>query len=786
LTATSPRHAKVRASRRALTPTSFRSDQRLVGPRHWWDWVLAFDPGLANLQAARRTLVSLVVGFATGYAMAHAVGIPTALGLSLGGMMGIVSATTIAENTPMRLVRAMIWTPFPACAALALGVWLHPHRVLEMSAVVATMALFFYLPRYGTLGLVTGINAFVFCLFGGMTPLPLHYCGRLAIVVGTVSVAMLAARLALCPPTPRKDMLRAQRAFVIEARRVTGAAAQALSSQADQTHAIRRMRRALHRLNVTTMIVDGRLAMPELAVDPVATELLHRYLFDAEISLQGIALAGQKLAGRPVPHALRDAMTGGLAAATDAHLARTHELLPWVELIRREAEACEQGGRSDAEVLALARRIGDLLESLGDALACWLKLDWNAPASGSEVPYQPGVMLEMGGRPTGIGAAARRLASVEHGRGWRGAISPYLRAPLQVTIAAAITLPLADAVSASHYFWGLIGVILALMGPSTTPERVRKTVHRVGGTALGATIGITVVHLTGHGHDLLVLTLIVGSVSVGILGVQHFYFFFVTFLTIGLVQLYAMATPDSGIDWELAQRIIDNGLGMMVGTLCATLLFPLTIRKVMYEAEHGYLNALEQLITGIAERWRAPGAQVRLRGAARAVDAALYQIRSTLRPVIRIPAVTRSKADDHVLALLGTAAGHARTLAAAADIDIRLEDWAKGQVEQIIDILTVSLNALDQRVTTGESDGTWTLVSPLIHALECSAAGSTGPQADDLRAALGELAALDEVLAIVAETRGLRVTTPTAHTTATARKPIRLRTWSGIQNVHGY
>jgi hypothetical protein len=149
------------------------------------------------------------------------------------------------------------------------------------------------------------------------------------------------------------------------------------------------------------------------------------------------------------------------------------------------------------------------------------------------------------------------------------------------------------------------------------------------------------------------------------------------------------------------------------------------------------------------------------------VDAALYQIRSTVRPVIWLPVVTRNKGSEQLLALLGTAGAHARTLAATADIDIHLEPWASGEVERIIDILTGSLNALDRRVTTGESGGTWTLVDPLIHALESSAEGSADPQADFLRVALDELAALDEVLAILAETRGLTVTTASAHPAAT-------------------
>jgi hypothetical protein len=64
---------------------------------------------------------------------------------------------------------------------------------------------------------------------------------------------------------------------------------------------------------------------------------------------------------------------------------------------------------------------------------------------------------------------------------------------------------------------------------------------------------------------------------------------------------------------------------------------------------------------------------MRLRGAARAVDATLYQLRSALRPVIRMPVVTRNNRSDHLLALLGAAGGHARTLAAAADLDINIE-----------------------------------------------------------------------------------------------------------------
>ena len=198
--------------------------------------------------------------------------------------------------------------------------------------------------------------------------------------------------------------------------------------------------------------------------------------------------------------------------------------------------------------------------------------------------------------------------------------------------------------------------------------------QRVAGTALGAVIGIILLHLIGHGHNLLVLALIVVVVSVGVLGLQHYYFFFVTFLTIALVQLYAMSTPDSGTRLAAGPAGDRERHGHGGGHAVCRAALPVDHAEGhTARPSTEYLNALEQLLTQIAERWRTPGAQVRLRGAARAVDAALYQIRSTVRPVIRLPVVTRNKGSDHVLALLGTAGGHARTLAATADIDIHLD-----------------------------------------------------------------------------------------------------------------
>ena len=736
---------------RAYTP------RRVGGPRRRWDRVLAADPGLAHLQAGWRSLVSMIVALAVGYGMAHALNVPTMLGMTVAGMMGMMSAFAVAENTPLRLARSILWMPIPFSAALLLSARLHPDRVLELCLMVVALALMFFLIRYGPLGLLTGMMMFNAFMVGLMAAIPVDACGRLFVIVMVTSAAVLLARLLLCYPMPREDLMRTQRAFVVEARRVAGTAAAALDPDADQAQAIKQMHRALRRLNVTTLTIDARLAQPEVAAAPDAAELLHQSLFDAELALQGIGQAVQEMTRRHVPCALREAMVAGLVVARDTDLGRSDALRPAAELIRlRAANVPEEEAPHEAELCTLAQRVGDLLDALADSLACWLELGRNTTIARAKLPFQPSVALEQG-RLAGAGPAARRLAAAQGGQGWRRAI-PHLRAPLQIGIAAAITLPIADALNGQRFYWGLVGVMITMFGTNTTHERLRKLGHRVVGTLIGAVTGIALVHLIGPGHIYWTLLVIVAGISIGSWGIQRRYAYWVIGLVTALVQLYALSTPYNKMDWLLTQRLMDNMLGIVVATICAALLFPVSTRKVAREASRGYLSALEQLIVQVAERWGNPEAPVRLRGAARQLDAALYQMQSAVRPLIRRPLGTHAKDGDNLLAVLGTATRQAHALAAAADIDIDIAPELRDRVERIAEVFVESLHALDHQIATGEHGGTWVRTSPMIHELESALHAPAGPRADRLRLALHELAALDEVLAGLAGNRGLTTT----------------------------
>ncbi|MFD7996754.1 FUSC family protein [Streptomyces mexicanus] len=746
-----------RAVRTDLAP------RRVSGPHRWWDWVLVTDPGLGQVQAGWRTLVAMVTSLAVGYGMAQALAVPTMIGMMVAGMMGLMSAFAVAGNSWIQLARPILWMPFPYTAVLWLAATLHGDRTLEIGLDAAALAVTFLLARFGPMALLTGMMLFNGLMVGIIAQIPSAMVGKAFAVALVSASAVLVTRLLLCFPMPREDLLRTQRAFVVEARRLADTAVDALDPDTDLNRLERRMNRSLRRLNIVTVTIDGRLAQPEAATDPVVAELLHRHLFDAELALRGIAQAVRVLAAQAPPEELRRALAVGLLMARDTPPAQAGGLRPAVETIREQADAILRDAHADpraAECATLARRVAELLDSLADSLVSWLALGEQTPTSRAAVPFQPAIALE-NNRIPGSAEPMRRALTARTQSGWQRVV-PFVRAPLHAGVAAAVVCPIADAIDPQRFYWGLVGVMITLFGTNTTHERLRKFGHRMIGTVVGAVIGVLLLRLIGHDHVYWTLTVIVLGLSFGSWGMQRAYALWVVGLVAALVQLYGMTTPDSRMNHLLGERLLDNGIGVLVATACAALIFPLSTRTIVREAEHGYVQAVQKLLTQVSARWERPDSPVRLRGAARAVDVALFQLAEVSRPVVRMPLGVRGRGPHHRMALLNTASAHARALAAAADVDIDLSPALAERVRLITGTFTDSLRALDHHLANGTAQGVWRRVGPLVRELQTALRpAAPGPRAQRLQTALHELAALDTALAAYAEQRGLPVASGT-------------------------
>ncbi|WP_419185761.1 FUSC family protein [Mangrovactinospora gilvigrisea] len=284
--------------------------------------------------------------------------------------------------------------------------------------------------------------------------------------------------------------------------------------------------------------------------------------------------------------------------------------------------------------------------------------------------------------------------------------------------------------------------MIVSFGTNTTHEKLRKFAHRMVGTVIGAVLGILtarlLAHIGGRAHVWWMLAVIVACIALGAWGMQRKYAYWVIGLVVALCQMYAFETPMSGMDGLLALRLGENALGFAIGTAAAALIIPVSTRGVRLEAVRGWRQALAELAEQVAERWREPEAPVRLRGSARAVDAALFRAQAVARPLVRMPSGLASRRDLG-LGLAASATRHAKRLATAADVDVQLSPRVRAEVGRIAGRLAESLR---------EVDAPWHRIAPAARAL------AADPDAARLAVALDELAALDDTLARLAESRG--------------------------------
>jgi hypothetical protein len=716
----------------------------------------------------------MLVSLAAGYGMAAALDVSALVIMLLAGFTGLMSSMFVAETAPRRLVRAMLYLPVPLCAPLLLGTWLAPYRPAELVlAGVVTAGALLVIGR-GPLGAVTWMLGFIGLLLSSMQAVPRALWWQIILSMFAVSVALLVARLLLCYPTPREDLRRAQRAFVVETRRILTAAAGELDPGHRSGSAARRMNRAQRRLHHTALNIEGRLAMPQLSADPYEAELFHRHLFDAELALAGIGGAVRDLTSHQLPPALRGVLVTALADARDADPARSPALHSAAEAVRRAAAdhgaevqyAAAHGAEMRyAATSALVAQVADQLDALADALAGWLDGGRRSGADTAQgVSFLPTVVLEAGSVATS-GPAARKLLAAQGGTGWRRFIPKY-RGTLQLAIGAAIVVPSSDAISGHRYYWGLIGLALVSMTPNSTAERVSKLAHRVAGTALGAVGGIALAqlltHVTGDAHVYWTLAVIVAGLSLGSWGAPRLYGYWTFGLTLALTQVYALTTPMNQMDWLLTQRVMLNGLGMAVGTLVALVLFPIGTSKLTGEALRSYLDVTRTLIEQVGQRWNDPAAPVRLRATSRALDVALNSMESFFSTLVVTQVQLPGRSADGRLVLLRDAARHARALAAIADVDVRLSADTRATLGRTLEGFGRSFSALSVDPGSGRLNGDWIRVSPLVRSLQAAPELVGNPR---VQGALEQLAAIDEALAGMAGTRVLVVTVPAEDST---------------------
>jgi uncharacterized membrane protein YccC len=778
---------------RASRPTTVQAGRSPLA--RIWDRVLVRDIGLTKSMLALRILVCVPVGMGVGLLIAQAMGLPTIVGVLVGAEPAFVTCQLIADDTWKRIAArtAAVFVPF--VLALTVSLFLQPYRIAELVVIVFLLLVQFSLRQWAPWGQDASMVLFMGYLVGLLLPLPRTGLPVLAAIAAGSLAATILVRTLFFRPNPYRTMLRTRRALVALSESVLDAAVELLEDDPDglgrvrpgsgRAAAQRRVRRRLARMQEVSLTADGLLADPASA-GSAATDL-HRLLFDTHQAIDGLGRSADALVREGAPADVREAvrrayglvLRGGNVRGDDA--AR-------ILVVRFGVTPTARG---DNPVLRhLVHRIALQLGDLSAVGRRWRAYRQSIPKEGGPVPFSSAVEL-FNGRPKGAPPVLDdALASGALAGPWkrvRGVSAP-VRAGIQAAIAVALTEPFALFVSGQRFYWGVVGVMIIIIGTNTTHERVRKTVQRVIGNVAGGIVGILLVTLLGTGHPLLSAAIAVVALAIGTYGFGGVYALWAAALIVVLCQVYAFS-GDFSVSL-IPLRIAENLIGAVAAVVVSTLVLPVTTNTLIRSAVRRQLGALRGFVLAAGDSSDAPSTDLVARSLA--VDAATYQLDAVMKPVVRLPTGGQAKRDDMTRTTLESVAAVARELAGRGRLDLtRVPPAAAEELRGAVGVLASSIDALSGAVGGRRGAGgsaapsaagqaarepdRWVRSSGLLDDAE-TALGDA-PRQDPFRDRVHLLGRMDDALAVLADAYGMRVSgavSAAAAPTARARRSARL------------
>jgi uncharacterized membrane protein YccC len=519
-----------------------------------------------------------------------------------------------------------------------------------------------------------------------------------AVLVGTLSTFVMTTYV--MPDRPERVLqstirsLRARMAIVVDTT------ADVLRVGRLDERRRRRLRARIGRLNETALMVQDQIedkANPAALWLGVGGEYLTPWLFDAELAVEWVAIAGQRavLVATEIPRTTRTELT---AALTELAWAIR---IPDPDGLRRAAGRAQHvlddqlsaAPPSDAPSDAAARRVALAIIAAATATSEVRDLIERA-TSGDAATHEPSDDIDDGPDTDGPGDAGQR----ERG------LLPTTRQAIQAVVAASLAIITGDLVSPARWYWAVIAAFVVFAGTNTWGDTLTKGWQRLSGTVLGVPCGI------------LVATLVAGNrtgslVMIFVCLFCAFYFMQLTqslmafWITTMLALLYGLLGQFS-FD-VLLLRIEETAIGGVIGVAVAILVLPTNIGTTLRNHTREFLTSLSTLIeTSIATMFDhlGPDQPDRPTEQARQLDRQLQQIRTTAKPLLAGVGGLAGRRDiQRRLRLFGACDRYARILARRSEqyrdpnYSPELADavnTAADQIQRNIDALVATLDGV--------------------------------------------------------------------------------------------
>lgn len=624
-------------------------------------WAVGSDPGLLRLRMATRTTAALACSLLALFLLTRATGQPLTVAL-LGVLITMIASRSVNEPDPRQQRITMALLPVPASLSIAAAALLAPHQIAAEVMFVLIVFVAVYIRRFGPRGRALGMVAFMayfFTLYLHAAPAELPWMIG-AVLVGTLCTFLMGTYV--LPDRPERVLratirsLRARMAIVVDTT------ADALRSGSLDERRRRRMRTRIARLNETALMVQSQIEdefNPATLWPGVAGAHLSPWLFDAELAVEWVAIAGQRAAdlGADIPPALRAELaqtltqlaiairvpqSGGLQRAAD----RAQRLLE-TGLNSAANERANEPANEPGQ--AAVRRVALAIIAAAKATAEARALVAHAAAQGSDAASQEQDETDA----AGPGQPSRR------------ALLPTTRQAIQVSVAASLAIIAGELASPARWYWAVIAAFVIFAGTNSWGETLTKGWQRLLGTVLGVPCGVLVATLFS-GDKIGSLAMIFVCLFCAFYFMQVTYSLVTFWITTMLALMYGLLGQFT-FD-VLMLRIEETAIGAVIGVACAILVLPTNSRTTIRNDTRAFLTTLADLIeTSVAAMFDDDDAGSPTEQA-RQLDRDLQQFRTTAKPLLAgVAGITARRSIQRGLQLFTACDHYARDLARSSE-----------------------------------------------------------------------------------------------------------------------
>lgn len=652
--------------------TATRARTALAG---LWDRYSATDPGLLRLMAGLRTVGSI------GLALLILSSMNTAVTQLVAGAMAAMVSTFAIRDKRVRDQAVTLALALPAAlASVSLGALLNPHIVIGDIFFILLIFSAAYARRFGDRGTALGLICFqiyFLSLFVHARPSDLPgLC--LTVVIAFASSALM--RFALVPESPESTLKRLGQAFRARTAQLISTHIELLKAEPERLDgAVADLRRDTARLHESALMIQGRLE--EGAPDEASADLLQRRIAAAEIAVERLGLLALSIrsVGRAdtltlhLPNAPLEVAERRIGDEDDAVRQLRRELRALRRLVARLADHEQTastrqlrnrllGYRDEENVPRASPPVQDAFRGVGEAARAVLGLRIAVDGPGDESDDTPETVRSR----EEFEAEDLAMTAEETPASRTGLERRTTRAAFQVTVGSAMAVIGGEFLSSQRWYWAVLTCWVVFLNTSSTAEILVKGYRRLIGTVTGVAAGVLLAGAVGR-HTVTAFALVLVLIFAMFFTAPVSYALMSFFVTAMLGLLYTLLHTYSLSVLEL--RIEETALGAACGFIAAVLILPVRTDQHTDEQLVTVLSRLRD-VSGAAVAQLSGGPAVDLVDMARELDTALDNLRRSTSPLTYsiTPLRDRRRTARYLVALLETAAYHARALAATAEL----------------------------------------------------------------------------------------------------------------------